>query len=65
MFSKKATQFEEILTIDLTLSSKCQGEDFVSFGGLPRKHELYEWSSLAWFLSFIFIVRQEMWGVSK
>ena len=31
MFSKKATKFEEIFTVDLTLCSKCQidGEDFV------------------------------------
>ena len=43
MFSKKATKFEEIFTVDLTLCSKCQidGEDFVNFCGLLRKHELY------------------------
>ena len=42
MFSKKATKFEKILTVDLTLRSKCQidGEDFVNFCGLLRKHEL-------------------------
>ena len=42
MFSKKATKFDEIFTIDLTLCSKCQidGEDFVSFCGLLKKHEL-------------------------
>ena len=42
MFSKKATQIDEIFTVDLTLSGKCQidGEDFVNFCGL-RKHELY------------------------
>ena len=44
MFSMKATKFDEIFTIDLTLCSKCQidGEDFVIFCGLLRKHELYK-----------------------
>ena len=43
MFSKKATKIDEIFTVDLTLCSKCQinGEDFVIFCGLHRKHELY------------------------
>ena len=43
IFSKKATKFEEIFTVDLTLFSNCQidGEDFVNFCGLLRKHELY------------------------
>ena len=43
MFSKKAPKIDEIFTVDLTLSSKCQiyGEDFVHFCGLLRKHELY------------------------
>ena len=47
MFSKKATKIEEIFTVDLTLCSKCQidGEDFVNFCGLLRKHELYRGSS--------------------
>ena len=42
MFSKKATKIYEIFTVDLTLCSKCQidGEDFVNFCGLLRKHEL-------------------------
>ena len=42
MFSKKATKIDKIFTVDLTLCSKCQidGEDFVDFGGLLRKHEL-------------------------
>ena len=33
MFSKKATKFDKIFTVDLTLCSKCQmdGEDFVNF----------------------------------
>ena len=45
MFSEKATKIEEIFTVDLTLCSKCQidGEDFVNFCGLLRKHELYEY----------------------
>ena len=43
MFSKKATKIDEIFTVDLTLCSKCQinGEYFVIFCGLLRKHELY------------------------
>ena len=43
VFSKKATKIDEIFTVDLTLCSKCQidGEDFVNFCGLLRKHELY------------------------
>ena len=42
MFSKKATKIDEIFTVDLTLCSKCQidGEDFVNFCGLLRKHEI-------------------------
>ena len=41
MFSKKATKIYEIFTSDLTLCSNCQidGEDFVNFCGLFRKHE--------------------------
>ena len=44
MFSKKATKIYEIFTVDLTLCRKCQidGEDFVNFCGLLRKHELYK-----------------------
>ena len=43
MFSKKATKIDEVFIVDLTLCSKCQidGEDFVNFCGLLRKHELY------------------------
>ena len=43
MFSKKATKIDEIITVYLTLCSKCQidGEDFINFCGLLRKHELY------------------------
>ena len=43
MFSKKSTKIDKIFTLDLTLCSKCQieGEDFVDFCGLLRKHELY------------------------
>ena len=38
-----ATKIDKIFIIDLTLCSKCQtnGEDFVNFCGLLRKHELY------------------------
>ena len=39
MFSKKATKIKE----NFTVSTYCQidGEDFVNFFGLFRKHELY------------------------
>ena len=40
MFSKKATKFDKIFIVDLTLCSKRQinGEDVISFCGLLRKH---------------------------
>ena len=43
MFSKKATKFEKIFTVDLILITYCQidSEDFVNFYGLLRKHEPY------------------------
>ena len=43
MFSMKATKIDEIFTFDLRLCSKrhIDGEDFVNFRGLLRKHELY------------------------
>ena len=43
VFSKKATKIDEIFTINLTLCSKghIDGEDFVNFCGLLRKHEVY------------------------
>ena len=44
MFAKKATKNYEIFIVNFTLTmlSKCQidGEDFVIFCGLLRKHEL-------------------------
>ena len=42
MFSMKATKIEEIFIVDLTVCSKSQmdGEDFVKFFGLLRKHKL-------------------------
>ena len=43
-FSKKATKNTELFIVDLTLCSKSQidGEDFVDFFGLLRKHELWD-----------------------
>ena len=40
VFSKKATKFDEIFTVYLTLHTYCQinSEDFVYFCGLLRKH---------------------------
>ena len=42
-FLKKAAKIDEIYTVDLKLCSQCQidGEDFVNFCGLLRKHEVY------------------------
>ena len=42
MFSKKATKINEVFTVDLTVTTYCQidGEYFVNFCGLLRKHEL-------------------------
>ena len=42
MFSKKATKIDEIFTTNLKFTTKRQidGEDFINFCGLPRKHEL-------------------------
>ena len=42
MFSEKVTKIDKIFTVNLTVCSNCQidGEDFVNFCGLLRKHEL-------------------------
>ena len=42
VFSKKATKIDKIFTVNLTLTTLCQidGEDFVNFCGLLRRHEL-------------------------
>ena len=42
MFSEKATKIDKIFTVNLTGGSNRQidGEDFVNFCGLLRKHEL-------------------------
>ena len=44
MFSKKATQIDEIFIVDLTLCSECKidGGNFVNFCGFLRKHKLYK-----------------------
>ena len=41
-FSEKATKIDKIFTVNLTVCSNPQidGEDFVNFCGLLRKHEL-------------------------
>ena len=41
-FSEKATKIDKILTVNLTVCNNCliNGEDFVNFCGLLRKHEL-------------------------
>ena len=43
VFSKKATKFDEIFIVDLTLTTCCQidGKDFFNLCGILRKHELY------------------------
>ena len=40
VFSKKASKIDEIFTVDLTVTLNCQidGDDFVNFCGLLRKH---------------------------
>ena len=50
MFLKKATKFDRIFTVDLTVCSKCQidSEDFTKFCGLLREHELYETKFEIW-----------------
>ena len=42
MFSNKARKIDVIFTVDLTFTTLCpiDGEDFVNFCGLLRKHEL-------------------------
>ena len=42
-FSEKVTKIDKIFTVNLTVCSNCQidGEDFINFCGLLRKHELY------------------------
>ena len=42
MFSKKATKIDEIFTVDLTFTTYRQidGEDFIFFRGLLKKHKL-------------------------
>ena len=44
MFSKKATKFDKIFAVDLTLCSKRQidGGECVNFCGLLGKYELYD-----------------------
>ena len=48
MFFKKATKFDKIFTVDLTLCSKCQidGENFINFCGLLKKHKHKKISSV-------------------
>ena len=49
MFSEKATKIDEIFTVDLTVTTNRQidGEDYVNFCGLLRKHELYHIKSVS------------------
>ena len=53
MFFKKATEIDEIFTVNLTLTTQCQieGEDFVKLLGRLRKHNFY--MSLDRFLTFL------------
>ena len=48
-FSEKATKINKIFTVNLTVSINGQidGEDFINFCGLLRKHELYDSKLLA------------------
>ena len=49
MFSMKTKKVDEIFTVDLAVCSKCQidGEDFVKFCGLLKKHKLYTYHILS------------------
>ena len=48
IFSKKATKIDKIFTVDLTFATQRQidGEDFINFCGLLRKHELYSQNAI-------------------
>ena len=63
MFSKKVTKIDEIFNVYLTLCSKCQldGEDFVNFCELLRKHELEQKNFVqgTTFVHFLHIVKQK------
>ena len=63
MFSKKTTKFEKIFTGDLTLTTYCQidGEDFVNFCGLLRKHELYIPHQKRFFGIFFLMMAWRQW----
>jgi len=60
MFSRKATIFDEIFTIDLASCSNCQidGEDFVDFCG----HELYKNHMHNFNLNFDILSRESLVG---
>ena len=64
MFSRKATIFDEIFTIDLASCSNCQidGEDFVDFCGHPRRHELYKNHMHNFNLNFDILSRESLVG---
>ena len=49
VFSKEATKIDGIFTFNLKLNIYCQidGEDFINFCGLLRKHKLYSKMALA------------------
>ena len=55
IFSKKATKFDEIFTIDLTLYSKCQidGEDFVNFCGFLENMNFTYVAMVSFVINFI------------
>ena len=66
VFSKKATKFDKIFTVDLTLCSKCQieVEDSINFCGLLRKHQLYYFVVKHFFsivIKFLFLRRPQKW----
>ena len=66
MFSKKATIIDEIFTVDLTLTTKCQidGEDFDDFCGLLRKQELYD-NKLSVVKKFDGLLKKENAGIDS
>ena len=61
MFSKKATKINEIFTVDLTFCSERQidGEDFVNFCGLLRKHKRYVIKLGSWYFRNILFLEMK------
>ena len=70
-FSEKATKIDKIFSVNLIVCSNCQidGEDFVNFCGLLRKHELYQpdavWAKHSAQGLFVWEILAYLWPCSK